>query len=61
VAPIAAVAAYSLNSLYQDHFLPANAFFNYFWAIGFHCLAPGLILYSVRLVIHFTNRQFRRG
>lgn len=61
IPPIAAVAAYSLNPLYQDRFLPANALFNYFWVIGFHCLAPALILYSVRLLIHFTNRRFGDG
>ena len=61
VTPISAVAAYSLNPLYQDRFLPANALFNYFWVIGFHCLAPALILYSVRLLIYFTNRRFGHG
>ena len=61
ITPIAAVAAYSLNPLYQDRFLPANALFNYFWVIGFHCVAPALILYSVRLLIHFTTRRPGHG
>jgi hypothetical protein len=61
LAPFAAVASYALNPSYQDRFLPANALFTYFWVIGWHCLLPALIIYSGRLLVHFTERLFGHG
>jgi len=58
LAPTTAISIYALNPLHQDHLLPVNALFNYLWMIGWNCLAPALILYSGRLLIHFTSRRF---
>jgi len=55
VCPIAAVISYAVNPLYQDWFLPANALFNYFWVIGFHCLVPAMLLLAVRAIVYFTR------
>jgi len=60
VSPIAAVIAYAVNPLYQDRFLPANALFNYFWVIGFHCLAPAMLLLAVRAIVYFTRQRFNQ-
>lgn len=58
VCPLAAVVAYALNPLYQTRFLPANALFNYFWVIGFHCLVPAMVLLAVRAIVYFTRQRF---
>lgn len=60
LAPTVALATYALNPLHQNGYLPANALFNYFWIIGFHCLAPALMLWSIRLLIHFARRRFNQ-
>lgn len=58
VSPLAAVVACALNPFYQDRFLPANAVFNYFWVIGFHCLIPAVLLLAVRAILYFTRKRF---
>jgi len=58
VCPLAAVVAYALNPLNQTRFLPANALFNYFWVIGFHCLIPALLVLVTRAIFDFIYRTF---
>ncbi|WP_024929234.1 hypothetical protein [Methylophilus sp. OH31] len=60
VCPLVAVVAYALNPLYQTRFLPANALFNYFWVIGFHCLVPAMLLLAVRAIVYFTRKRFNQ-
>ena len=58
VCPLAAVVAYALNPLNQTRFLPANAIFNYFWVIGFHCFIPALLVLMTRAIFGFACRNF---
>lgn len=59
ISPLAPVAAFALDPLHQNRFLPANMVFHYAWILLFFCAVPALLAFLLRAAFGYASGKGR--
>jgi hypothetical protein len=59
LSPLAPVAAFAIDPLHQNRFLPANMVFHYVWILLFYCAAPALLALLLRAAFGYASGKGR--
>ena len=60
LSPLTGATLYWVQNVGEDDSLVFNTAFNYFWVLGFHLLAPAVVLFCTKAALAFAV-TFARG